>query len=102
MYTNGIYTSSDTNDNYWESIGVDNSKCKEIEVCSDSNAKKCYEIETCNNKIYSDTLVSIQSNQSSSHGRYNDSTNKYRLLLLNNLNLGVGIMGIISFIVISL
>ena len=103
MDINDITTKFDTNVHFWKSIGVDDSKCKDIEECStNSKAKECYELEICNNKVYSDTLVSVQGHQSSSHGRYNDSANKNRLLLLNNLNLGVGIMGIMSFIVFGL
>ena len=74
--------------------------CNKYEKCNDkSNVDDCYLKEICNNKIQSKILKEMVFNRNSSDGRFVDSNEIYQNLLLNTINLGIGIVVLSALIV---
>lgn len=74
--------------------------CYKYEKCNDnSNVDDCYLKEICNNKIQSKVLKEMVFNRNSSDGRFVDSNEIYQNLLLNTINLGIGIVVLSALIV---
>lgn len=82
------------NEYYWTTIDSKLlNNCNRYEKCNnDSNIKDCYFREICNNKIKSEILQKMVTTRISSDGRFVDSTNVYDKLLLNTVNLGIGVI----------
>ena len=64
-------------------------------LITDSNSKQCYEKELCINKEQSIKLQKNQITHSGSNGRYTDSERIFVYTLLNTMNLGIGLIGIL-------
>lgn len=74
--------------------------CNKYEKCNDnSSVDDCYLKEICNNKIQSKVLKEMVFNRNSSGGRFVDSNEIYQNLLLNTINLGIGIVILSALIV---
>jgi hypothetical protein len=74
--------------------------CNKYKKCNDnSNVDDCYLKEICNNKIKSKVLKELVLNKNSSDGRFVDSNEIYQNLLLNTINLGIGIVVLSALIV---
>jgi hypothetical protein len=88
------------NEYYWTTIDSNLlNNCTQYKDCSDnSNIKDCYLTEVCNNKVNSNILQQMVTTRTSSDGRFLDSSDVYETLLLNTLNLGIGVIILIALI----
>ena len=91
------YKTVDYKDNFCNSTRCSNDVVKNPHtlLITKSNEKQCYEKELCINKKQSNILQKKQLMHSSSDGRYNDTESLYTYSLLNTVNLGIGLIGII-------
>jgi hypothetical protein len=92
-----MYNSS--NEMYWTTVDMNFDNCTSIESCTDNSIQECYKKEVCNNKLNSEKLVKLKTSNSSSGGRFIDSSYVYNQLLLTTFNLGMGILIVSSFII---
>lgn len=92
--------SNSIEDYYWTTVDskimngcIINEKC-----VSGSSFLDCYKKEVCNNKLNMEKLIKLRTTNTSSNGRFFDSTENYNKLLLNSFNLGMGIFFLSSMI----
>ena len=87
------------NEMYWTTVDMNFDNCTFIESCTDSSAnQECYKKEVCNNKLNSEKLIKLKLSNSSSGGRFIDSSDVYNKILLTTFNLGMGISILSLFI----
>lgn len=85
---------------HWTTVDMNFDNCTTIESCPEGSAiQECYKKEVCNNKLNSEKLTKLKTSNSSSRGRFIDSSNIYSELLLTTFNLGIGILILSSLIV---
>jgi hypothetical protein len=68
------------------------------DTCDIKPTAACVDAELCKNQTNSDTLYSIQNEHGGSDQRFADSKTVYNEALLNNFNLGIGIIIMTGFI----
>lgn len=103
---NDIIIGYSSNDFFWKSVGKNDysiDSCN-LQQCTSStinidNSFECYSKEICNNKQKSDLLKILQLN-SGSDGRFSDTSKIFFTSILNTLNLGIGIFGIMTLILV--
>lgn len=95
--SNDIILAYDPTKFFWASADQNDIDIAYCNLSQCSNTTDCYKKELCNNKSNYELLRKIQSNHSSSDGRFVDTSNLYKRTLLETLNLGGGIivMGIL-------
>jgi hypothetical protein len=88
---------------YWTTVdsNITNGCIKNQKCTTGSSFLDCYQIEVCNNKLNMEKLIKLRTTNSSSNGRFLDSTENYSKLLLNSFNLGVGIIVLSSLIILQ-
>jgi hypothetical protein len=105
LNSNNIILAYEPNKFFWVSVSDDykatsNNFC-DIQKCDDTNLTEenihdCYMKEICDNKKNSEILQTLHSHHSSADGRYFDTSNTYKKTMLETLNLGVGVLAMIS------
>lgn len=96
-----MYEPSNSNEEYyWTTVDKKvTDGCLKHEKCtSGSSFLDCYTKEVCNNKLYMENLIKLRTTNTSSNGRFNDSSINYNNLLLKSINLGIGIVVLSSMI----
>jgi hypothetical protein len=88
---------------YWTNVDSKfTTDCIENEKCiTGSSFLDCYTKEVCNNKLNMEKLIKLRTTNTSSNGRFIDSTDNYNKLLLNSFNLGMGIVFLSSMIILQ-
>ena len=98
-----VMVAYDSNNFYWKSVNYDESACNSYTRCYNDNITNgnnilCYQNEVCENKKKSNHLLEIQKSHSGSDVRYTDIRDKFHYSLLTTVNLGMGIIAILSMI----
>ena len=96
------------NDFFWQSIdkssdpNINNFSCSNLPVgltCPTiDNSLNCLNIAYCQNKNYSQLIANQQSTHSAADGRFSDTKSDYFAKLQTTINLGIGIVGVGTFI----
>lgn len=88
---------------YWTTVDskILNGCIKNEKCISGSSFLDCYKKEVCNNKLNMEKLIKIRTTNTSSNGRFFDSTENYNKLILNSFNLGMGIILLSSMIILQ-
>ena len=88
---------------YWTTVDtkIINGCIKNEKCTTGSSFLDCYKKEVCNNKLNMEKLIKLRTINTSSNGRFFDSTENYHKLLLNSFNLGMGIILLSSMIILQ-
>ena len=98
---NQIYVGYNVDDLYDSNISCKNvNKLINCSYIDESNISSCSQKEICNNRDIKDELKELQQHHSSADGRYYDVSNLYQISIQNTFNLGIGIIGAITSIII--
>ncbi len=95
--------SNSTEEYYWTTVDnrIINGCIKNEKCIIGSSFLDCYKKEVCNNKLNMEKLIKLRTINTSSNGRFIDSTENYNKLLLNSFNLGIGIIVLSSMIILQ-
>lgn len=72
--------------------------CNNLNFARDKNSEECIKVELCKNKDYANKLIEINRGNANSDEKYYDIKVQYDTLLMESINLGIGCIFLLWFI----